>query len=117
MFGDLVAERGEVEVLEEMFARAQECRADDQMEMVDEAGGEILADGVGAAAQADVFGARRVGGELKGFVDAAGDEVEGGAAFHDQGWTRVMGEHKDRCVEGWVGSPLASPGIVGPWAP
>ena len=80
-----------VNPLEQPLAAAQQDRGDGEVQLIDEAGAEILLDRVRSAADAHVFA---VGGFLRpvqGLVDTAGDEVEGRAAGHFEGRARVVG--------------------------
>lgn len=114
MFGAVIAELWQVETGEKVFPGAEEDRSNGEVHLVDEAGLKVLADGGDAAAKANVLTFGSAGGALKSSVDAIGDEVEGGAAAHGDGFARVMGEHEDRSVVGRVVAPPTFPGIVGP---
>jgi hypothetical protein len=49
-------------------------------------------------------------------VDAAGDEVEGGAALHHERRAGMVGQHEDRHVVRGLVAPPAFPALVGPGA-
>lgn len=105
-----------VDAVEEVFAAAEEGGGDGEVEVVDEASFQILADGGGAAAEADVFACCGFFCLLKCGVDALGDEVEGCAAFHVERRAGVMGEDEDGGVVGGFFAPPAFPVFVGPGA-
>jgi hypothetical protein len=64
------------EVVEQPPARAEQYRRQVQPEFVDEAGGQVLLDDVGAAADSDVLVSGDRPGLRQGAVDAVGDEGE-----------------------------------------
>src|ERR1700735_1992611 len=66
----------------EGLAAAEGDRDDRDVRVVEQAGGEELADGGRAAADADVEAARGLLGRRKRLRGAGVDEVEGGAALH-----------------------------------
>src|SRR5690242_4873949 len=84
--------------------------------MVDQVGGEELADDGRAAADADVTAAGGVPGGCERLRRAGVDEVKGRAALHLDGGSRVVGEHEDGGVEGRLLAPPALPLLIGPWA-
>ena len=63
------------------LAAAEEDRHERDVHVVDQSGGEELADGGWAAADADVEAARGLLGRRKCLCRAGVDEVEGGTAF------------------------------------
>ena len=66
-----VARWAAVQVVEQAGAAAEKQRDDMYLELVDQAGAEVLLDGTGAAAEGDIPVAGRVGGLLEGGFDAA----------------------------------------------
>ena len=64
-----------------VLAPAEHHRGDGQVELVDEARRQVLADGVGAPAEPDVLPCR-LRGSLQRRLDAVGHEVERRAALH-----------------------------------
>src|ERR1700723_2087159 len=96
------------------LAAAEEDRHERDVHVVDQVGGEELADGSWAAADADVEAARRLPGRRKRLRRAVVDEVEGGAALHLDRGPDVMGEHEDGGMERRLLAPPALPLLVGP---
>ena len=84
------------------------------MHVVDQAGGEELADGGRAAADADVKATRGLLGRRERLRRAGVDEVEGGAALHLDRGPDVMGEHENGGMERRLLAPPALPLLVGP---
>ena len=72
----LVAVGDALEVVEEALATAEEDRHDRDVQLVDEAGAQVLLDGRRAAAEPDVVAAGRVDRLLERGLDAVVDEVE-----------------------------------------
>src|SRR5687767_1018794 len=62
-----------------------------------------------------VVGAGGLSGPRERLFDAAGDEVERGAALHLDGFARVMCEDEDRHVVWRVVAPPPSPCIIRPF--
>jgi len=77
--------------------------------VVDEPGGEELADHGRTAADADVLAVRGLPGRPERLGGRRVEEVERRATLHLDRRTRVVGEHEDRRVEGRVGTPRALP--------
>ena len=109
MVGELIAEGGEIEIAKDAFAAADEDGGEDEMHLVDEAGAQVLLDGGGASAEANIFAVGGGDGLLQRAVNAVGDEVEGGASFHSEGRARVVGENEDGHVVGRVVAPPTFP--------
>ena len=95
-------------MVEETFAAAEEDGHDRQVQIVDEAGPQVLLDRGHAAAEPDVGLAGGIGRPLQGRLDAVLDEVEGGPALHLDGCMRPFMEpraaHTQRVVDALVGS-------------
>ena len=107
--GELVAESGEIEIAKDAFAATDEDGGGDEMHLVDEAGAQVLLDGGGAAAEANIFSVGGGDGLLQRAMNAVGDEVEGGASFHGEGRAGVMGEDEDGHVVGRIVAPPTFP--------
>ena len=86
------------------------------MQVVDQVGGEELADGGRAAADADVKSARGGLGGRERLGRAGVDEVEGRAALHLDRGPDVMREHEGGRMERRLLPPPALPLLVGPRA-
>ena len=79
------------------------------MHLVDEAGAQILLDGGGASAEANIFAVGGGNSLLQRAVNAVSDEVEGGASFHNEWLAGVVGENEDGHVVGRVVAPPTFP--------
>src|SRR5688572_20883870 len=101
-----------LDAVEDPLTGAEQDRRDVQRELVDDAGNEGLAHGRGAAR--DVYAALpgRLARLCVSGVEAVGDEVEGGPAFHLDRLVGVMGEHKYRRVVRRLGAPPAAPVLI-----
>src|SRR5215208_323108 len=101
-----------LDAVEDPLAGAKQDRRDVERELVDDPGNEGLAHSRGAAR--DVYAA--VAGRLTRLcvsgVEAAGDEVEGGPAFHLDRLLSMMREHKHRRVVRRLGTPPAAPVLI-----
>src|SRR3954453_20028686 len=98
-----------LDAVEDPLAGAKEDRRDVERELVDDAGNEGLAHSRGAARDVYAALAGRFTRLCVRSVEAPGDEVEGGPAFHLDRLSSVMGEHKDRGVVRRLGTPPAAP--------
>src|SRR5829696_5778386 len=101
-----------LDAVEDPLAGAEQDRRDVERELVDDPGSEGLAHGRGATR--DVYAAL-AGGLTRlcvSGVEAVGDEVEGGPAFHLDRLVGVMGEHKHRRVVRRLGAPPAAPFLI-----
>src|SRR3954451_18378063 len=94
--------------VEDPLAGAEQDRRDVERELVDHVCNEGLAHGRGAARDVYAALAGRLTRLRVGSVEAAGDEVEGRAAFHLDRLMSVMGEHKERRVGKRLGAPPAA---------
>src|SRR5574340_1034720 len=86
------------------------------MQLIYQAGLQILPDGGNAAAQAHVFATRGFGRLLKCRVYAFGDKTELRAARHLERRARVMCEHEYLGVIRWLLTPPATPAFIRPRA-
>jgi hypothetical protein len=98
----------------EGLAAADDDRYDRDVHVVDQVGGEELADGSRAAADADVEATRGLPGRRERLRRVAIEEVEGVAALHLDRGPDVMGEHEDGGMERRLLAPPALPFLVGP---
>src|SRR3954447_17930717 len=101
-----------LDAVEDPLAGAEQDRRDVERELVDDAGNEGLAHSRGAARDVYAALAGRLTRLCVSGVEAAGDEVEGRAAFHLDRLSSVMGEHEDRRVIGRLGTPPAAPVLI-----
>jgi len=116
VLGEAVAEFGKVEVGEEWFTGAEQARRDGEMEIVNEAISEELADRRDAAANTDVFPISCGYGLFKSRVDAIRDEMKRGAAGHRDRAASVSRQDNDGHVIGGIVAPPTFPVFVGPRA-
>src|SRR4051812_18905701 len=106
----LKAER--LDAVEDPLAGAKQDRSEVERELVDDAGDEGLAHSRGAARDVYAVLAGCLTRLCVSSVEAAGDEVEGRAAFHLDRLSSVMGEHEDRRVVWRLGAPPAAPVLI-----
>lgn len=97
-----------------MLTRAEEYGGDDEMEFADEPGTQKLLNSRNASTDADVFSVGGRGSALHGGVNAIGDEVESGLAFHRNGGASVVGQYEDGSVVRGIFTPPTVPGLVRP---
>src|SRR3954451_24475593 len=101
-----------LDAVEDPLAGTEQDRREGERELVDDPGNEGLAHGRGATR--DVYAA--LAGRLMRLrvsgVEAFGDEVEGGPAFHLDRLVSVMGEHEHRRVVRRLGTPPAAPVLI-----
>src|SRR5437667_8030698 len=87
------------------------------MQLVDQAGAQILPDGGYAAAEADVAAVRCSARLLQGGVNAFGDKAKLRTSRHPERRPRVMRQHEDGRVIRRLLAPPALPALVRPRAP
>jgi hypothetical protein len=92
-------------VLEQPLAATEQDGDEVELELIDQAGGEILLDEVGASPEEHILAAHGVPRLLERGLDPIGDEDEGGASLHLQRLAGMVGEHEDRRVEERVVAP------------
>src|SRR5690242_15236773 len=97
-----------------MFASTEKGGRDREVDFVDEACGEILANGCGASADSNVLALGRLLRAGERGVDAFGDEVEGGSALHRDGCTSMVRQHEDGYVVRRVLALPSFPVVIGP---
>src|SRR2546430_16815452 len=102
------------DAVEDPLAGAERDRRDVERELVDDPGDEGLAHGRGATRDVYAALAGRLTRLCVSGVEAVGDEVEGGPAFHLDRLVGVMGEHKHRRVVRRLGTPPAPPVLLPP---
>src|SRR5262245_871263 len=87
------------------------------MDLVDQPGVEVLANGGNAAAESNILAQGHLLCALYRGMDAIGDEVKGRSALHRDGATSVMRKHEDRDVIGGILAPPSLPTLIAPRAP
>src|SRR5262245_55442088 len=108
MFGAFVAELGQVQIVKEVFAGAEQDRGNRDMELVDQSGTKVLANDRHSSAKADVATAGGIHCLPQRAVDVI-DEPELRSALHDDGSPGVMRQHEDRSVVGRIVAPPSLP--------
>jgi hypothetical protein len=101
-------------VVEQPLTAAEKGGHDRQVQLIDQAGPEVLLDRGGPASEPDVVAVGGLERSLERRIDAVVDEVERGSALHRDGRTGVVGEHEHRVVEGRVVAPPAGPPVAAP---
>src|SRR5262245_1962552 len=101
-----------LDAVEDPLAGAEQDRRDVERELVDDPGNEGLAHGRGATRDVHADLAGRLARSCVCGVEAVGDEVEGGPAFHLDRLVGVMGEHEHRRVVRRLGAPPAAPVLI-----
>src|SRR6185437_11507478 len=111
---DLEAVFERLEPVPESLPAAKHDGHHDDVQVVDQAGGQEFADGGRPAADADISS----GGSLARLRQRPGrvgvQEVKGGTAVHLDRWPRMVGEDKDRGTERRGVSPPSVPLLVRP---
>src|SRR6516165_11489341 len=97
-----------------MLPGAEQHGADGEMQLIDQRGPQVLPNCRYAATQANIARARRSARLLQCGVNAFRDKAKHGASRHGQRRARVMRQHEDRSVIGWLVAPPALPAFVGP---
>src|SRR5439155_410770 len=100
------------DVLEQPLAVAEHDRNDVKLEPVDRAGGQVLLDDARPTSEQDVLVAGDVPRLVERGPDPVGDEEEGGASIHLDGFARMVREDEGRDVIRRVLSPPALPGRI-----
>ena len=86
------------------------------MQVVDQAPAQILSNGCNPSAQAYVAVTRSLGCLFKRGVNACGNEAKLRSSGHFDGLARIMRQHEDRGVIGWLITPPAFPTVIRPFA-
>ena len=112
-----IAQRLQVDSIQEMLSRTQHDRSNRQVQLVDEAGPQVLANGGHAAAEPHVASARCFDRLLQRGVNALGHEPKLRASRHPERRPRVMRQDEDWGVIGRLIAPPPLPTLVQPRAP
>src|SRR6516164_1357647 len=105
-----------LQTVPEPFPAAQHDRHHDDVQVVDQVGGQEFADGGRATADADIPARGGLARLRKRLSGAGVEEVKRGTAVHLDGGPGMVGEDKDRGVEWRVVSPPSVPLLVRPGA-
>src|SRR5436309_3867819 len=111
-----IAQATHIDAVQEMLPGTEQDRPDGEMQLVDQAGAQILPDGGYAAAEADVAAVRCSARLLQGGVNAFGDKAKLRTSRHPERRPRVMRQHEDGRVIRRLVAPPALPAIVRPRA-
>src|SRR5260221_6864047 len=115
VFRAYVAQSTHVEVVQEMLAGTEQDRPDGKMQLVYQAGAQILPDRGDAATEADVAAAGCSGRLLQGRVNAFRDKAKLRIARHPERCPRVMRQHEDgRVIRRLVRPPTLSTFVPSP---
>jgi hypothetical protein len=98
-----------VEAVEKPLPGAEQHRHDDDVQLVEQAGPQVLPHGGDAAAEPQVRATGRGPGPLQRRLHPVGDEVERRPPRRRQRLARVVGEHEDVVVERRLLAPPAAP--------
>src|SRR3569833_2666015 len=113
----LVAERREIEAIEQMLARPQHLRRDRDVHLVDEPRFEILPDRRHSAVDLHVLPAGGCHRASIRLANTTRDKVENSPTFHLDRLATVMGQHKHGTVVRRVFAPPPTPRVIGPGTP
>src|SRR5256712_976229 len=114
MLGARIAQRRQFQPRKQRLTTGEQDRRDRDGQFVDVARLEILAHRGRPAADLDIEVARSLPGAAQRFLNAAGDEMKDGPAFHRDRLARVVRQHKHRRMIGRIPPPPAAPLVVGP---
>src|SRR5262245_56406515 len=116
VFGDVEAERRQVNPGEHCFALPEHDGGQGQTELVEQSRAKVLTHRLDAPADLHVA---TIGGLLRLIqrrLDTLGHKDKGGAAFHLDRIARMMRQHEGRRVIGRIGAPPTLPALVRPGA-
>jgi hypothetical protein len=116
VFAASIAKRHQIEALKQAFSASHQNGSKGEVQFIDEPGLQVFADRVRATAKPDIFPRRRFPRPFECHMDTLGHEMECCAAFHGQGVSGVVREHKYVVVIGRVGAPPTLPVFVRPRA-
>src|SRR6188768_639498 len=111
-----IAERAQIQIAKEVFARAEYHRRKREVHFVDQPSAQVLANGLGATADPHIAIARGSARLLECLLDATRDEVKDRSALHLERLSRMMGEHEDGNMIGRIVAPPAAPRFIRPFA-
>ena len=110
----LVAQRREIEAVQQMLARPEQPGGDRDVHLVDHPSFEVLADRRDPAADLHVLSVRGFPRTRECLVGTTGDEVEHRAAFHLDRRAGVVRQDEHRHVVRRILPPPATPRVIGP---
>src|SRR5690349_15982085 len=111
-----VAQRAGVDAGQQVLARAQQHGSHGEVQLVDEALAQVLADGRDAAPDPDIAPGRGLLRLVQRRADAVRHEAELGPALHAKRRARMVREDEYRRVVRRLLAPPAFPALVRPWA-
>src|SRR6266446_4969318 len=112
-----IAQATHIDVVQQMLPGTEQDRPDGEMQLVDQAGAQILPDSGYAATEAHVAAAGCSARLLQGGVNAFGDKAKLRPSGHPERRPRVMRQHEDGRVIRRLVAPPALPALVRPRAP
>src|SRR5476649_622764 len=112
-----IAQCAHIDAVQEMLAGTEQDGSHGEMQLVDQAGAQILPNRRQAATEADITAACCGARLFEGGVNAFGDEAKFRSSRHRDRRPRVMRQHEDRRVIWRLVAPPALPAVVRPWAP
>src|SRR5215467_5685218 len=107
MFGDVVAQRRQVDPGEHCFALPEHDRGKGEMQLVDQPGAKILTHRLDATADLHVATIGSLLRLIQRRLDTVGYEDEGGAAFHLDRGARMVRQYEGRRVIRRIVAPPA----------
>lgn len=87
------------------------------MHFIDELRKKVLPNRCYASAETNVFSFGGIASSFQGFLNASGNEVKDGVAFHRKRLAWMVSEHEDGHVIRRIVAPPSFPLVVWPWSP
>jgi hypothetical protein len=109
-----VAQSRHVDASEEMLPRTEQDRTHGKMQLVNQAGAQVLSNSGYAATEANGAAARCSRRLLQGGVDAFGDKAKLRTSRHPERRARMIRQHEDGRVIRRLVAPSALPALVRP---
>ena len=114
VFDASVAKRWQVNVCEEPFTRAKQNRRHGNVQLVNQAGANVLLDRSDTTTQSNIFAIGGINGARKSAFNPIGDEMECRATGHSDRLARVMSQNEDSGMIRWSITPPALPVQIRP---
>src|SRR5262245_23683386 len=111
-----VAQRAQIDAVQEMLPGSKQDGAHDQMQLVDQAGTQILPNGGNAATHADVTPARSGACLLEGGMNTFCDEPNLRTSDHLERRSGMIDDHEDRHMIRRLLAPPSLPTVIRPGA-
>src|SRR3989454_11032844 len=107
-----IAQAAHIDAVQEMLPGTEQDGPDGEMQLVDQAGAQILPDSGYAATEADVAAVRCSARLLQSGVNAFGDKAKLRTSRHPERRPRAMRQHEDRRVIRRLPAPPPPPPLV-----